>query len=205
MRSVETSLTDLGLEYVDFMLVHDPDDLTPVFAPSGALEALLKLKAEGMVRSIGLGVRTHEFHRQCMKNPQFDLSLTYSDYNLLNQSAGENVIRPAAEHNVGVYNAMVVEYGLLSGRNPHEVAIERKPPLPAQKVDRAYHLWNWARSEHLDLLSLALQFSTRDTRIASTLVGVANPVEIENDIYACQNVIPESAWNRLTQMLDAWQ
>lgn len=201
MRSVETSLSDLGLEYIDFMLVHDPDDLEPVFAPSGALEALLKLKDDGLVRSIGLGVRSHEFHRRCIENKHFDLSLTYSDYNLINQSAAESVLKPANEHNVGVFNAMVVEYGLLSGRNPQEVADERKQTLPVHKVERACEIWKWANEEHLDLLALAIQFSTRDKRIASTLVGVASPAEIENDFYVSQKVIPDSAWQTLTHLV----
>src|SRR5579862_3958092 len=72
MWSVENSLRLLGIEYVDALLVHDPDDMAPVFAPRGALEALESLKEQGVIGGIGLGVRSLEFHRMAIASGRFD-------------------------------------------------------------------------------------------------------------------------------------
>ena len=103
-RSVEQSLQLLRTDYLDIVHVHDPQDLEPVLGPGGALEALCGLKEQGVIRALGLGVRTHELHQRCMATGDLDVSLTYCDYHLLDQSAVEGVLRPAAAHDVGVLN-----------------------------------------------------------------------------------------------------
>ena len=105
---MERSLRLLGTDYLDILLVHDPEDLSPVFEPGGALEVLRELKEQGVIRAIGLGVRRHEFHRRCMETGEFDVSLTFCDYNLIDQSAAEGVLKPAAAHDVGILNAAAV-------------------------------------------------------------------------------------------------
>jgi D-threo-aldose 1-dehydrogenase len=96
---------------------------------------------------------------------------------------------------------MVVEYGLLSGRDPLEVAREYKG-LPASKVQKARALWNWAQSHQVDLLSVALQYSGRDRRIAATLVGARNPHEIEEDVKAFTQQVPDHVWRDLHQQFE---
>jgi aryl-alcohol dehydrogenase-like predicted oxidoreductase len=200
-RSVETSVQLLQTDYVDTMLVHDPETLDPVFASGGALETLKELKAQCTIRAIGLGVRSHQHHQRCIESGDFDVSLTYGDYNLLNQSAAAGVLPFAERHNTGVFNAMVVEYGLLSGRDPLDVAREQKG-LPASKVQKARALWDWARSHQVDLLSVALQYSGRDRRIAAILVGARNPREIEEDVEAFTQLVPDHVWRDLHQQFE---
>ncbi|MCL5999534.1 MAG: aldo/keto reductase [Chloroflexi bacterium] len=195
-RSVETSLQLLQTDYIDVLLVHDPHTLDPVFAPGGALEVLQHLKAQGTIHAIGLGVRNHQHHMRCITSGHFDMVLTYGDYNLLNQSAAADILPTAEQHHVAVFNAMVVEYGLLSGRDPLVVTAQRKDQHP-DKVQKARALWEWAQSHHIDLLSVALQYSARDPRIASTLVGAARPEEIEADLQAFAQPIPDTVWTDL--------
>jgi len=168
-----------------------------VFAPDGALDALLKLKADGKIRAIGLGARPHDMHRACIENGNFDLSLTFGDYNLLNQSASQTILPLAAAHGVGVFNAMVVEYGLLTGQDPHEVAKERRWNANQVKVEHAYKLWNWAKAENYDLLALALQYSARDPRVSAILVGASQPSEIDVDLQAYTQPFADSVWTAL--------
>jgi aryl-alcohol dehydrogenase-like predicted oxidoreductase len=180
------------------VLVHDPGDLTPVVTPGGALEALRELKEEGVVRAIGLGVRSHEFHRRLIETGDCEVSLTYGDYNLLDQSAAEGVLKTAASHDAGVFNGMAIGYGLLGGRDPLQVA-ERHSQ--ADRVQRAHKLWEWTQSLDVSLLALALQFCLRETRISSTLVGAANPAEVEIDTAAVLEEIPEPVWQELPERL----
>ena len=190
-RGVENSLRLLRTDYLDILLIHDPDDLGPVLGKGGALEALRKLKEEKVIRAIGLGVRSHEFHRRCIETGEFDVSLTHCDYHLLNQSAAAGVLAPAAARDVGVLNGAAVLLGLLSGRDPRTVKRQIWPG--------AYELWHWAQSRHCSLLALNLQFCLRERRIASTLVGVSNPAELEADVRAISAEVPAQAWQELRE------
>ena len=207
-RSVQTSLTLLKTDYIDVMLVHDPVELAPVLAPGGALEALQDLKAQGSIRAIGLGVRSHEAHRRCIETGEFDVSLTYRDFNLLDQSAVEGVLETATKFDVGVFNAMSIIGGLLGGNDPLQVAEQAKAHARIRgrrgsyypkvgEVDRARALWEWTQSKNIGLLALNLQYCQREPRISSTLVGASTAAEIESDVAALSETITEEMWQEL--------
>jgi len=202
-RSVEQSLGLLRTDYLDIMLVHDPDDLSPVLGPGGALEALQELKAQGVVRAIGLGVRSHELHRRCIETGDFEVSLTHCDYNLVEQSAAVGVLTPAAAHDVGVLNGAAVLLGLLSGRDPREIAPQLRSFATEERMLRACALWDWAQARGVSLLALNLQFCMRESRIASTLAGASSPEEIETDVAAVSEGIPEDVWQELHDRIEA--
>jgi len=93
-----SSLRLLKTDYIDILLVHDPVDMEPVFAPHGALEALESLKAQGVIGHIGLGVRQHTFHRRAITSGRFGVSLTYNDYHPLRTTAADELLPLAAWH-----------------------------------------------------------------------------------------------------------
>ena len=63
-----------------------------VLAPGRALDTLLEMKAEGYIRHIGAGVRSHEFHKELVETGHVDIILTFLDYTLLSQSASETTL-----------------------------------------------------------------------------------------------------------------
>lgn len=208
-QSVEESLRLLGTDYLDVVHVHDPDDLGPVLAPDGALAALQQMKAEGTVRAIGLGVRRHDFHRRCIETGAFDVVLTYRDYNLLDQSAAQDILPLASRQGVGVFNGTPIIGGLLAGGDPSDVARERgvsasRHPghaysLSTEHICLARRLWQWGNGKGIGLLALNLQFCLRERRIASTLVGASTPEQVEADLAAVKQPIAEQVWAELHQ------
>jgi aryl-alcohol dehydrogenase-like predicted oxidoreductase len=203
MSSIETSLELLQEDSVDLMLVHDPQDLDPVFAPDGALAALLELQAQGVIGHIGLGCRPHAFHRRCHESGAFEVSLTFGDYNLLRQSAAEGVLASAAAHDVGVLNATVNLLGLLAGRDPREVARAHAGRRAwswdgeGDPVAFAHRLWAWCGARGVSMLALNLQYSMRQSKIASTLIGFSRPSRVDEDLAAAQEPIDDGVWNAL--------
>ena len=194
LRGVQESLRLLRTDYLDVVQVHDPDELSVVLEPGGAIEALKELKERGVVRAIGLGARPHEFHRRCIETGAFDVVQSFLDYNLVSQTVAEGVLATAAAHDVGVLNGAAVILGLLSGRDPREFPARQETP-------RAIELWNWAQERHVDLLALNLQFCLRETRITSTLVGCASPAQVEADVAALSEAISDSVWQELHELL----
>jgi D-threo-aldose 1-dehydrogenase len=199
-RSLETSLQLLGTDTLDVVLVHDPDDLEPVLSPGGALEVLTEFKERGTIRAIGLGARPHAFHRRCIESGRFVVVLTYRDYNLIDQSAQDGVLAPAAAHDVGVLNATVTIGGLLGGHDPLQVAREGAAAahgpyvLGPDEVRRARAMWEWAGARGLSLLALNLQYCIRNRLIAATVMGASSPAEIESDVAALTDPIGEDVW-----------
>src|SRR5439155_335052 len=59
LRSLDESLARLQLDHVDVALVHDPDDNYDA-ALAGAFAALSRLRDEGAVRAIGVGMNQVE-------------------------------------------------------------------------------------------------------------------------------------------------
>jgi aryl-alcohol dehydrogenase-like predicted oxidoreductase len=212
-RSLELSLQALRTDYLDIALVHDPRSLEPVLAPGGALDAIAKLKDEGIVRAIGLGVRDHDMHRELIASGRIDVSLVYRDYNLLYQSVRESVLPLAAERGVGVMNGMAVLGGLLGGRNPLDVAGELDAPSGGKgggiyrtrgtEAQRAHALWSFARERQIPLLALNLQYILREPRIASTLLGAAQADEIEEDVRMALHPLPDGIWEDLSEEVTA--
>lgn len=207
-ESVETSLALLKCGYLDVVLVHDPDDLEPMLAPIGAWEALKKMKAQGLIRAMGLGVRNHAFHRRLIATGDCDVCLTHCNYNLADQSAVAGVLEAAAAANVGVLNGTSLFHGLLLGdRSPESIAAERaqqqwSPTLTGsaawrQAVARAQHAWIAAQRYGVDFLALAIQFVTREPRISATVMGASTPAQIEADVLALHASIPEGVWEAL--------
>ena len=83
VRDVEDQLALLGTDYFDGMLIHDPRRMEPTLARDGTLAGLLGLKARGLVRNVGYGMRPHEFHRQAIATGDVDFLLCFNDYHLV--------------------------------------------------------------------------------------------------------------------------
>jgi aryl-alcohol dehydrogenase-like predicted oxidoreductase len=202
-RSVEASLNHLRADYIDLLLVHDPTDVSEVLAPRGVLAALRELKEQQVIRAIGVGVRSHEIHRCCIESGEFDLCLTFCDFNLLDQSARDGVIEPAARHDVGVLNGTAMMNGLLTGPDPREIASKVGGFGTPGRTERAHEIWQWARARGVGLGALNLQFCMREQRVATSLLGVANPPELEANLRAALAPIPDEIWADLEEYLNA--
>lgn len=226
VSSVQTSLDLLQTDYIDILHVHDPLDLDPIFVPDGALAALKDMKAKGIIRAIGLGCRQHAFHQRCINSGEFDVSLTFHDYNLAVQTADEGVIQPATEKGMGILNATVTLNGLLTDGDPiarwqrwdqqwKERLAQMSPDRAEsarvhraqakEQAEKAAQLWQWCQARKISLLALNLQFCLRDPRIASTLIGFTRPARVEEDIAACWVPVPEETWDELYETFDLRQ
>ncbi len=197
LRRVKRSMENLRTDYVDIVLIHDPESMEPIFAPNGTLSALKRLKSEGIIRAIGLGVRSHDFLCQAIESGEFDVVLTHLDFNLLNQSAAVRVLPLAAKHNVGVINGSPLAMGLLTDEDPFIAAQRRNIPPNDERVRKARALWEWARDQGLSLLATSLRFCLLEERISTTLVGASFPEHVDEAVSALTVEISPKAWDEL--------
>lgn len=198
--SVENSLRLLKTDYIDILLVHDPDDLEPVFAPRGALEALEHLREQKVIGFIGLGQRRHDFHRRAISSNRFDVILTYNDYHPVRTTAlTSGLLSLAASQDVGVLNGSPFAHGLLAGDIEEKV---KGGTMGGGEREReaALRLYRWCRDTGLSLPAVALQFCLRQSSIHCTLTGAKNPAELAENLRAATEPLPAAVWDELASL-----
>jgi aryl-alcohol dehydrogenase-like predicted oxidoreductase len=194
-RSVDASLKRLRTDHLDVCLIHDPDDMSPVLSPGGGIEALQRLKEEGVIGATGLGVRSHAFHRAAIADGRFDVILTYLDYTLLSQTAAP-LIDEAADAGLGVVIGSALATGLLVGGDgsPRRYGRPTEPGDP--DAERALRFRQWAARHGTTLPALALQWIMRNPRVGVLLTGAASPAEIEANVQAITAPLPPGVWEQ---------
>lgn len=197
MWTVENSLKLLGTDYIDLLLIHDPQDFEPAWQPRGALAALEHLKEQGVIKSIGLGQRRHDYHKRAIESGRFDAILTFNDYHPIHTSAKDEILPLAQQHDVGVLNGAVMVHGLLTGGDPIEVNKNLVDPRPAYQVETAKHLYDFCQTHDVPMLAVVFQFCMRQEMIGCTLTGAKNKAEVDANFGAALTPLPEAIWDEL--------
>ena len=189
--SVTNSLKELRTDTLDSVLIHDPIDMESVLAPGCALDTLVEMKAEGKIRHIGAGVRSHEFHKELIETGHIDIILTFLDYTLLSQSVAETTLPLARQHDVGIILASPLGMGSLTGAEP-KVEDERRRNPDAEP--KAYAMWRWCQERDVNIRHLAMQFCLAAPIDGVVMFGPADKAQIEDGYEAATADISEDIW-----------
>jgi len=193
-KSVENSLKLMNTDWLDLVQIHDPGDLKPSLESDGALTALKDLKEQGVIGAIGLGVRNHEFLLQAIKHEDFDTILTYADFNLVRQTARDNLFPAAKEHDVGIVLGSPILFGCLSNRWEEKIS---RYPSDDPDIIKVRKIAKWAEEQGVKLMSSALQYCLRDERVSVILVGTRNVEQVEEMVSSVLDDLPEDIWEKL--------
>ena len=194
-RSVENSLADLKTDYLDSVLIHDPIDIEDPLAPGHALDELIKMKEEGFIRHLGLGVRQHEFHRRAIETGHIDIVLTFLDYTLLEQSAAQSTLPLARKHDVGIILASPMGMGALSGEEPNrEDELRRARKENPDAKPQAHAMWKWCQTRDVNIRHLAVQFCLAAPIDSIVMFGPADKRQVEEGYEAATAPIPPEIW-----------
>lgn len=189
--SVTNSLKDMQTDYLDAVLIHDPLDMESVLDKGRALDTLLEMKAEGLIRHIGAGVRSHEFHKQLIETGHIDIILTFLDYTLLSQSVAQTTLPLAREHDVGIILASPLGMGSLTGAEPNVEDERRRNPDAEPK---AYSMWKWCQERNVNIRHLAMQFCLAAPIDGVVMFGPADKAQVEDGYEAATADVSEEIW-----------
>src|ERR1044072_9442283 len=114
-RSAEGSLDRLGLDTVQLMYLHDPGhiSLAQGMGPGGPVEALLKLKDDGIAQHIGVAGGPVALMSRYLKTGAFEALITHNRWTLIDRSAGD-LIDEAVDLGIGVVNGAPFGGGILA-------------------------------------------------------------------------------------------
>jgi D-threo-aldose 1-dehydrogenase len=200
-RSVEESLERLGLDRVQLMYLHDPElylSFAEAMAPGGAVEALAQLRDQGVLGHLGVAGGQVQLLREFVATGLIDVVLCHNRFTLVDRSA-EPLMDDAGRRGVAFVNAAPYGGGILA-QGPD--AQPRYAYEPASGVIRgAVRAMLLACAAHdVPLAAAALQFSVREPRIASTVVGVSKPSRIDETATLMTQQIPGELWTELDQL-----
>jgi D-threo-aldose 1-dehydrogenase len=188
LRSLEESLERLGLDRVDLVLIHDPDDHADE-AMAGAYPALERLRAEGVVGAIGVGMNQWEIPARFVRETDVDCVLLAGRYTLLDRSGERELLPLCAERNVDVIAAGVFNSGVLAGDTHYDYA-----PAPPEVLERARKLAETCARHGVPLEAAAIQFPLRHPAVTRVLVGCRTAAEVEEDVRLAALDLPEELW-----------
>jgi aryl-alcohol dehydrogenase-like predicted oxidoreductase len=140
-------------------------------------------------------MRPHDFHLKAIATGDVDLLLCFNDYNLIRQTAADELLPAAAAADIGVMNGWSILCGLLTGINIDE-AREKGRYKNDRDVDASRKIWQWCQQEEVNLLQLAIQFCLAETRIHGNPVGSLNTEQLEANVWAASTPLDESAWTK---------
>ncbi|WP_053659632.1 aldo/keto reductase [Streptomyces sp. MMG1121] len=193
-RSLEASLTRLGLDRVDLVYLHDPDDHAEQAFREG-YPALEKLRAEGVVGAIGAGMNQTGMLTRFVRDTDVDVVLCAGRYTLLDQSAATDLLPAAAERGVSVVLGGVFNSGLLADPNPGSTYNYTR--APKELLERALRMKAVAERHGTTLRTAALAFCAAHPAVACVLAGPRSAAEVHDcaDQFAAE--VPAALWREL--------
>lgn len=195
--SVERSLKLLGLSKLQLVHLHDPEHTTfeNVMSKGGPLDALQQMQREGMIEHLGVAGGPIDMEIQYVATGAFSVVITHNRYTLLNRVA-DPLLAFAAQRGVAVLNAAPYGSGILA-KGPEAYPRYAYRTADTELVDRARAMQAACERHGVPLAAAALQFSMRDPRITSTIIGMSRPERLQQTLDLAAHPIPDALWPEL--------
>jgi len=175
VASVEESLARLHTDYLDILFLHDIEFVEPGVIYEEALPALDRLKRQGIIRNTGICGLPLRLFETFLPRVQVDAIISYCHYSL-NDTTLLRLLPLLEEKRVGLVNASPLSMGLLGTRGAPEwhPADDETKAICRQAAE-------YCAGQGEDIAKLAVQFSTMNGNIPTTLVSTANPANIRKN------------------------
>jgi D-threo-aldose 1-dehydrogenase len=194
LRSIDESLVRLGLDRLDILYLHDPDDHWEA-AIGQAYPTLHRLREEGVVGAIGAGMNQSAMLTRFAREGDFDVFLVAGRYTLLDQDALAELLPTCLERNVAVVVGGVMNSGILAA--PAQTGRFNYKPPPAEIVERARRLAAVCEHHDVPLKAAAIQFPLAHPAVASVVAGVGRVDHLEEYPVFMREAIPAALWAEL--------
>ncbi|HEY5201041.1 MAG TPA: aldo/keto reductase [Acidothermaceae bacterium] len=190
-RSFDASLARLGVDKVDILYLHDPDDHWQQ-AIDEAWPALAALRDDGVVRSVGAGMNQTAMLTRLVHETDMDVVLLAGRYTLLEQGALDDLLPACLQRGTSVVIGGVFNSGLLA--NPHGNATFNYQPAASDVLAKALQIDDVCSRHGVAIAAAALQFPLAHPAITTVLVGARSPQEVEENSRFIETPIPEQLW-----------
>ena len=212
LRSLDSSLERLGLDRVDVVHIHDPDDWHDE-ALEGAFPVLDRLRSEGVIGAIGAGMGQWQMLARFAQEADFDCFLLAGRYTLLDQSALAELLPICEQRDISIIAGGVYNSGILCNPEPRRAGNAERTPnaieswrqnvtfdyTPASKewAERAQRLKDVCDRHDVPLMAAAIQFPLAHPAVACVLTGPRSVAELDENVRMFEYDIPDDLWSEL--------
>jgi D-threo-aldose 1-dehydrogenase len=195
-RSLDESLDRMGLDRIDVVFVHDPDEYHTE-ALDGALPALDAMRRDGTIVSFGAGMNQTAALADFIRNSDLDIVMCANRYTLLEQTALDDLLPTAFERGVSVVAAAVFNSGLLARDRPTADHTYDYAAAPASLIERATAIADVCESHGVSLPAAATQFALGHPAVATVCTGARSTEQVRRNAGLFDLVIPTGLWSDL--------
>ncbi len=197
LRSLEESLVRLGLDRVDMLHIHDPDNHYDE-AMEGSYRALVRMRDEGVIRAVGVGMNQAKMLARFAREGDFDCFLCAGRYTLVDHAALKRLLPLCEERRIsliigGPYNSGILAQGAVAGAR---FDYRKAPPGIVEKVRRVEAVCG---RHGTPLKAAALQFPLAHPAVAAVIPGARSPEEVDENVQMFEVEIPAGFWSELRE------
>ena len=193
--SVDESLARMGVGHVDIIQVHDMEFGSLDQVANETVPALREVVAAGKARFVGVTGLPMKAFQYVAGRVKVDTILSYCHYEL-NDTALMGLVPFLEDKGIGIISASPLGMGLLSGRGA-----PAWHPASAEVRDACRRAAEHCRDRGKSIEKLAVQYSVREPRIATTLVGSASPQNMLDNVAAVAEPIDETLLAEVLEIL----
>lgn len=187
--SAEKTLTDLDIDRIPIMMVHDPrndDDMAIVMGKGGALEGLRQLQDEGIVGYIGMATGTLPPLLQAVESGEFDCIQFPRLYTLLNKAAKTSgLLAKAKAKNIATLAAAPFTGNILATGAVDGALYCYRPALP-EVLEAVRKMEAACKEAGVTIAEAALAFTLTEPLVDVGVIGVTRAQELRWNLNALQ-------------------
>lgn len=201
MRSFEDSLQRLLADRIDILLMHDVDRYThgerqpELFAQAvgGGFKALERLRDEGAVAAIGIGVNEVDVCVAALQTSDLDCVLLAGRYTLLEQEPLDDLLPMCEERNVGVILGGVFNSGVLATGARHGAKFNYGP-APDVVLQQTRRISAVCERHGVPLPAVAAQFAAAHPAVSTICLGARNLAQQQQNADWMDVTVPAGLW-----------
>ncbi|MCO5999069.1 aldo/keto reductase [Actinoallomurus rhizosphaericola] len=193
LRSVEDSLTRMGVDRVDLLLLHDAEEHFEDALRDG-YPALAELRSQGVVGAIGAGMYHPGMLTRLVEETDVDAVMLSGRYTLLDHSALDDLLPACTARGVSVLAASIFNSGLLATPRPAQGAPFDYAPASPEILRRARRIAAVCEAHGVTLPQAAMAFPLLHPAVAGIVVGMRSADEVRDNVAAYRAEVPDQVW-----------
>ncbi len=192
-RSFAASLTRLGLDRIDILLIHDPDDHHDA-ALNEAYPVLADLRGQGVVGAIGFGMTQIPLPIRFVRETDMDVLLLAGRYTLLDTEGADELLPLCLERGVSVLNAQSLHGGLIEAQPNPRFHYQPVDPATQAKVDAIRQICD---RYGVPTAAVAIQFPLAHPAVTAVVTGPSTGEQIAGNLAWARMEIADDLWTDL--------
>lgn len=215
MESIDRSLNNLQMEYLDIYYCHRFDQTTPM---EETLRALSDLVTQGKILYYGVSeewgaARLVEAQQIIKEYHLYPMTVIQPQYHMMDRYIEHEIMDVCEKYGIGITPFSPLAQGLLTGkyekgkpypdgsRATHQADKQINQLLTEDNLDKVEKLKLVAKGLGVEISVLALAWILRKNIVSSVIMGASKPEQLEKNLLASGLVIPQEAVNTIDEIL----